>query len=342
MKKYGVVICGLGRAGSIHTKNCYENPNVAIKYLVEKRPEVAEKVKDTWGLNDTKVVPVDDFAEVLNDPDVHAVIICPPTYAHEHYVKQCIAKKKAMICEKPVAETLNDTVSCLKAAEEANVPLLVAFNRRFDETHSSLKKAITNGEVGNIQLLTISSRDSPRPSNEYLAISGGIFHDMAIHDIDMALWLINEYPTSVFTFGKAFDPYYTSINDVDTVAISMQFPSGAMAQISLSRLAVYGYDQRVEVFGDKGMVRSDNQSSISLYHANAECLSQNLLKYSFPQRYEKAYKAEIAHLVEMLEGMSCCITTQDVSVVSLVAAACEESLRTGKPVNVDTKDLSFQ
>ena len=117
-------------------------------------------------------------------------------------------------------------VSCLKAAEEAKVPLLVAFNRRFDETHSSLKRAVTNGEVGNIQLLTISSRDSPRPSDEYLAISGGIFHDMAIHDIDMALWLMNEHPTSVFTYGKAFDPYYTTINDVDTVAISMQFPSG--------------------------------------------------------------------------------------------------------------------
>ena len=115
-----------------------------------------------------------------------------------------------------------------------------------------------------------------------------------------------------------------------------------MVQISLSRIAVYGYDQRVEVFGDKGMVRSDNQSSTSLSRANEKCMSQDLLKYSFPQRYEKAYKAEITHLVEMLEGAQCCITTDDVSVVSLVASACEESLRTGKPVHVNTKDLSFQ
>jgi len=342
-ERVSIAICGLGRAGTIHTGNCVRNPRVHIKYFVEIDTARAEEVKKNFNLTDTVVVHADDFQKVQDDPEVKGVIICTVTYTHEHFVKKCIQAKKAIFCEKPIAESLQDTVSCFEEAEKNGVPLFCAFNRRFDETHASLKRAVAEGEVGKVHMVKVCSRDSPLPSEAYLKISGGIFHDCAVHDIDMASWVVGEYPIQVFTYAHAFRPFIGAMDDVDTVSISLKFPSGAIGQIDLSRLAVYGYDQRVEVLGDKGMLESLNQNKTSLRKSTASSVSSDLLKFSFPQRYPDGYAAEIMHFLDIIDGkVAPFLTKQDVLMVSLIASACEASHRAGKPMNINKDTLTFE
>lgn len=341
-KRYGIAICGLGRAGSIHTGNCVRHPKVDIKYFVELDLSRAEQVKKEYGLVGTKVVHSNDFNTVLEDPDVDGVIIATVTYAHEEYVKKCIQAKKPTFCEKPIAENLKDTVSCYEEAERLGVPLFCAFNRRFDATHRAVKDAVDNGEVGEVHMIKVCSRDSPIPSAAYLKISGGIYHDCAVHDIDMATWIMKDYPTTVFSQAHAFRKFIKDLNDVDTVSITMQFASGAIAQIDLSRFAAYGYDQRVEVLGELGMVESLNENKTNLRKSTGQSISNDLLKFSFPQRYPLAYEKEIHHFLDIIDGTPPLITKTDVSMVSLIASACEESHRTGKQVRICKDTLTYE
>jgi len=233
-------------------------------------------------------------------------------------------------------------VSCYEEAEKNGVPLFCAFNRRFDATHASLKKAVADGEIGKVHVVKVCSRDSPIPSEAYLKISGGIFHDCAVHDIDMASWILGEYPTEVFTYAHAFRDFIGKMGDVDTVSISMKFPSGAIGQIDLSRLAVYGYDQRVEVLGEAGMLESQNQNKTSLRRSTAQCVSNDLLKFSFPQRYPEGYAAEIDHFLEVIDGKPPCISKHDVAMISLIASACEQSHKKGRPMKINKDNLTFE
>ena len=232
--------------------------------------------------------------------------------------------------------------SCYEEAGKSGVPLFCAFNRRFDKTHLSVKTASQNGEIGKIHMVKTCSRDSPLPSLDYLKISGGIFHDCAVHDIDMILWILQEYPESVFSHAHAFRRDIASIDDVDTVSISMKFPSGALAHIDLSRFASYGYDQRVEIFGDLGMLESLNHNKTCLRKSNDKGLCTDMIDYSFPQRFSEAYKAELSHFVEIVtEGMQPSVTKDEVLVVSLVASACEESYRTETAMKIDYKKMDY-
>ena len=198
-------------------------------------------------------------------------------------------------------------------------------------------------EFISILLQKVCSRDSPLPTDAYLKISGGIFHDCAVHDIDMTSWMVGEYPVQVFTYAHAFRQSIGEMGDVDTVSISLKFPSGAIGQIDLSRLAVYGYDQRVEVFGDGGMLQSGNQSKTSVIKSTGSRVSEDLLKFSFPQRYKDAYAAEIAHFLDIMDGkVAPLLSKVDVIMVSLIASACEESHRTGKPMNINRETLTFE
>lgn len=220
--------------------------------------------------------------------------------------------------------------------------MFCAFNRRFDASHASVKQAAQNGEIGCLQMVKICSRDSPLPSEDYLKTSGGIYHDCAVHDIDMALWILNECPTEVFSYAHAFQDSVRKMGDVDTVSIAMKFPSGAIGQIDLSRYAAYGYDQRVEVLGDKGMLESENQNITSVRKSLKKNISKDLLKFSFPQRYPEAYAAEIDHFIDVMEGKSPIISKLEVVMVSLIASACKESQKTGKPMKINKDTLTFE
>ena len=176
-----------------------------------------------------------------------AVIVTTPTNRHEEYVRAALLAKKAVFCEKPVAGNRKSIADCYDLAAEKKLPLFCAFNRRFDPGMRSVKEQVQAGKIGKVYQIRTTSRDSPVPTLEYLAISYGIYHDCAVHDMDMVCWVLGETPCGVFAQGTCFDPNIKTVGDVDTVAIILTFPSGVIATIDLSRHSPYGYDQRLEV-----------------------------------------------------------------------------------------------
>lgn len=340
--KYDVAICGMGNAGQIHLGNCVQNVQINVKYIIELDMEMAEKVKEDNLLMETEVVHASQLDKVLADPSLRGVIIATVTFTHEEYVKKCIQAKKAIFCEKPIAGNLKDTVSCYEEAERADVPIFCAFNRRFDPTLSYLKKAVDNGELGKIHMIKTCSRDYPLPSEGYVKISGGIFHDCIIHDIDLTMWILNECPISVFTYAHAFHKFIADIGDVDSVSIAMKFSSGVIVQISISRYAAYGYDQRVEVFGELGMLESENQHKTAIKRSSSESISKDQIESSFRTRYSKSYVAELVHFIDVMGGALPSVRKTDVVLASLIASACEESHRTGKPIKINKVDMTFE
>lgn len=183
----------------------------------------------------------------MKDPDVNAVVVTTPTDQHEHYVRIALAAGKAVFCEKPIAATQKAIIECYDLAENMKRPLFCAFNRRYDPGMSALRQKVKDQKIGKLYQVRTTSRDSPLPSIAYLKISRGIFHDCAVHDIDMVCWIVGEEPCGVFAQGSAFDPEIGAIGDVDAVAIVLKFPSGVLATIDLNRHSQYGYDQRLEV-----------------------------------------------------------------------------------------------
>ena len=211
--------------------------------------------------------------------------------------------------------------------------MLCAFNRRFDPGICALYDASKNGTIGDIHMVKTTSRDSPLPSTDFLKISGGIFHDCAVHDIDVICWILGQAPTIVYAQAHAFLPQIANLSDVDTVAIVLKFPSGTLAQIDLSRFAAYGYDQRLEVFGNKGMLVNDNLRSTALQFSNTQGTHLPPIQYSFPTRYDKAYELEMEHFLDVIAGKDDLkVTKADTMLAVKVASACEISLKTGKAV----------
>ena len=184
---------------------------------------------------------------MVKDPNVDAVIVTTPTHQHEHYVRTALTAGKAVFCEKPIATSQQAIVECYDMAEKAKKPLFCAFNRRYDPAMSALRRKVKEDKIGKLYQVRTTSRDSPLPSVVYLKISQGIFHDCAVHDIDMVCWIVGEEPCGVFAQGSAFDPDIKALGDVDTVAIVLKFPSDVIATIELNRHSQYGYDQRLEV-----------------------------------------------------------------------------------------------
>ena len=225
---------------------------------------------------------------------------------------------------------------CYKTAESCNIPLLCAFNRRFEPTIFSLAERVKKGDIGKVQIIKTTSRDFPQPSIDYLKISGGIFHDCCVHDVDLICWIVGETPHTVFCLAHAFNSEIRAINDVDTVGVVMKFPSGSIGQIDLSRHAVYGYDQRIEVFGTGGMITSENVPALSSQLFTASGSSQPPLKHSFIQRYAESYILEMSHFIDLIKKKeNLRITKDDVLRSWHVVDAIERSFHSGKPVTLE-------
>ena len=199
-------------------------------------------------LDSVILVKASDYESVvLADDDLDGVVVTTPTQYHESYVKRALAAKKAVFCEKPLAYELKDIVQCYNIAVQNKCPLYCAFQRRFDPGMAKLRNQVVEGKIGKLFQLKTTSRDSPRPSIDYLKTSGGMYHDTSVHDIDVICWIVGEEPVGVFALGSAFDPEIASIGDVDTIVVTLKFPSGVLAVSDLSRHANYGYDMRLEV-----------------------------------------------------------------------------------------------
>lgn len=253
-RQIGVALCGFGRAGQIHFNGLRVSHRCVLKYVVDQveDTQVSERIRSiltTYNMDSiTKLVGIDEYQSVvLKDPEVHAVVVATPTFTHEDYVRKALEAGKAVFCEKPIAADMKAIASCYDAAARANLPLFCAFNRRFDPGMAKVQQQVREGKIGQIYQIKTTSRDSPRPSIDYIKISHGMYHDCAVHDIDMVCWVVGEEPVGVLAQGVTFDPEIKAVGDVDTIAIILKFPSGVLATIDLSRHSSYGYDQRLEV-----------------------------------------------------------------------------------------------
>nr|CAB3220832.1 trans-1,2-dihydrobenzene-1,2-diol dehydrogenase [Phallusia mammillata] len=332
-KQYGIVLCGLGRMGKIHLKNIMGNRKLRLEYIIETDLEKANKTVTENGLNNTKVVDFVNAKQAITDDSVQGVIICTPTHTHEDLVLMTLHAGKHTLCEKPLATNLKKAAECYKLAEKQNVILLCAFNRRFDPQLRELY--CRKSELGLVQSIKICSRDSPRPPIEFLRISGGIFHDCIVHDMDMARWMTGEEPEMVYSIAHCHDPEIQALDDHDSVFVVMKFPSGILAHIDVSRHCLFGYDQTVQLYGSKGNLISGNPRKSGLISDGGNVNDD--IFYSFTDRYEKAYIQELVHFVELMENPNaeCCIKPKDTLQASFLSQAAEDSWKEKRTIDVN-------
>jgi myo-inositol 2-dehydrogenase/D-chiro-inositol 1-dehydrogenase len=275
-------------------------------------------------------------AEALADPGIDAVVVASSTDTHADLVEAAARAGKAIFCEKPLDLDRGRAEACVVVARECRVLLMVGFNRRFDPNFARLEHEIRDGRIGRLELLTITSRDPAPPPIEYVRCSGGLFRDMTIHDFDMARWLLAEEPVEVFAMASTLvDPAIGEAGDVDTAAVTLRTQSGALCQISNSRRAVYGYDQRIEALGSSGALRAENviESTVSLAGANG-VISDKPLPF-FLERYAEAYRRELDHFIGVIARGTPPLVGGDDGIKALALAdAALQSLRIARAIRI--------
>ena len=328
--KLRVGLLGAGRIGRIHGGNIAAHQRARLAAVVDASPEAAGNLAEATGAG---VASVD---EIIGAPEIDAVVICTPTDTHADLIERAARAGKAIFCEKPVSLDSQRTEACLKVVEETGAKLMIGFNRRFDPSFSALRRRIGLGEVGDVELVTILSRDPSPPPPDYLVRSGGLFRDMMIHDFDMARFLLGEEPIEVHAVASALvDAAIRRSGDVDTAAVLMKTASGKIAQISNSRRATYGYDQRIEVHGSLGLLAAGNRRTTTVELANNRGYSVDPALPFFLERYAEAYRAELdAFVVGVLDGKALSPTGQDGLRAQRLADAATAAARSGQAVRL--------
>ena len=289
-------LLGAGRIGKVHAKTISDNPGGTLVAVTDAVPAAAVSIHEQYRCQ------VRSIEAIESATDIDAVIICTPTDTHADLIERFSRAGKAVFCEKPIDLNIARVKACLKVVEETRAKLMVGFNRRFDPHFMAVRKAIDDGQVGDVEMVTITSRDPGLPPIEYIKRSGGIFRDMTIHDFDMARFLLREEPISVSaTAAVLVDKSVGDVGDYDSVSVLLQTKSGRQAMISNSRRAVYGYDQRIEVHGSKGMVSAENLRPVSIELANTLGYTRPPIHNFFMTRYAQAYANELASFVVAIE-----------------------------------------
>ena len=321
---------GAGRIGAIHAGNIARHGNAELIFIVDP---VAETARDLAARHGARRASTE---EALASDEVDAVLIASSTDTHAGLIEASARAGKAIFCEKPIDLDARRVDHCLKVVEDSGQPLLVGFNRRFDPSFAALKHRVDAGEVGDVEMVSITSRDPGLPPLEYLKVSGGLFRDMMIHDFDMARWLLGEEPVQVFAAGSCLvDPQVAEMGDIDTAVVTLRCASGRLAQISNSRRATYGYDQRVEVLGSGGMVRVENRTPTSMEVATKEGTRRENPLYFFLERYEDAYRLELDAFIDaLLAGRNPSPGGMDGKMALRLADAALESHLTGTAVSL--------
>jgi myo-inositol 2-dehydrogenase / D-chiro-inositol 1-dehydrogenase len=322
---------GAGRIGQIHAANIAAMKDVRLRYVVDVNAEAAQKLAARYG---AKVV---SEREAFADSGVGAVLIASSTDTHARLAIAAARAGKAIFCEKPIDLSLAKVDSCLAEVEKAGVPMFVGFNRRFDPSFSALKQRLDTGEIGAVEQVVISSRDPGPPPLSYVKVSGGMFRDMTIHDFDMARWLLGEEPVEVFAMGECLvDRKIGAAGDIDSAMVLLRTASDKMCHINNSRRAAYGYDQRIEVAGAKGMLRAENLGETTVEHFGPKgTVSDRPLDF-FLERYADAYRAEMNAFVSSLRNRTAMpVGARDGRQALVLAEAALKSHKTGQPVKID-------
>ncbi|MCA3574383.1 MAG: inositol 2-dehydrogenase [Aestuariivirga sp.] len=328
MLRFGVL--GAGRIGKVHARTIAASGKAKVAYLADALPKAAADLAAEVG---AKVASVED---IIAAKDVDAVLIATPTPFHADQIEAASNAGKAVLCEKPVSLSVARIEECLKTVAKNKTTLMIGFNRRFDTNFASLEKRLRQGAVGSIELATIISRDPAPPPADYVKSSGGIFRDMMIHDLDLARFLVGEEFVVVNALGAALvDKAIGAEGDCDTAAVQMQTASGKIAVITNSRRATYGYDQRIEVHGSKGMLRAGNVHNTTVEVATADGFHADPILHFFTERYGQAYSAEVVTFIDAVtNGKTVAPSGFDGLQAQKLADAATESWKTGKPVKV--------
>jgi myo-inositol 2-dehydrogenase/D-chiro-inositol 1-dehydrogenase len=323
-------LLGAGRIGKVHAKAVTGNPKAKLVAVADAMAPAAQAIADQYGCD------VRTIAQILAASDIEAVVICTPTDTHADLIEQFTNAGKAVFCEKPIDLSLDRVKACLKVVRANKGTLMVGFNRRFDPHFMAVRAEIDKGSIGAVEMVTITSRDPGAPPVEYIARSGGIFRDMTIHDFDMARFLLGEEVTEVSAMAAVLvDPAIGKAGDSDSVQVMLKTATGKMALISNSRRATYGYDQRIEVHGSKGVVSAENQRPVSIEVANASGYTRPPLHDFFMTRYTEAYAAEITAFIEAVGSKKAAAPSGEDGLAALaLAEAALLSVKEGRTVKV--------
>ena len=321
---HAIALIGAGRIGRIHAHNAARHPRLSLAAIVDPQDGAARALA---GECDSRVSSLD---AVLADPAIAGVVIASSTDTHLDYSLRAVEAGKAVFCEKPVDLDLARARSA--AATMGGARMLLGFNRRFDPHFLALKARLDSGAIGELESLQITSNDPAPPPPAYVAVSGGLFKDMAIHDFDMARWLLGEEPVEVFARGSCLvDPEIGRLGDVDTARTLLRTASGRLCVIANSRRSGFGYDQRIEAYASRGMVRADNVVETTVETWTEHGAAADRFRNFFLDRYAEAYRSEMDHFVDVLDGAAPSVGYADGVAALALAEAAAESARSGRP-----------
>jgi myo-inositol 2-dehydrogenase/D-chiro-inositol 1-dehydrogenase len=332
MRQIKIALLGIGRIGKIHFRNisqCFSNASI----VAVADPQYDER---SFKKEYSNVFFTKNPEEAIARADVNAVLVCTPTSSHATLVEAAARQGKHIFCEKPLDLSLQRTAALAEIVKDANVKLMLGFNRRFDPDFMQAQKAVNEGRIGNIQIVKITSRDPGLPPIEYLKNSGGLFMDMAIHDFDMARYIMNKKVVEVYSRGLVLvNKEVESAGDVDTALTTLIFEDDTYAVIDNSRKAAYGYDQRLEIFGDGGMIQVNNNHHNTNVISDETGIHHALPLDFFMDRYARSYLKEMELFIDALvNDKEMPVGGEDGLQATLIAVAAKKSMQEGRPVKI--------
>ncbi len=333
MKKFKVGIIGAGRIGRVHAQSItYHVANAEVKAMSDVRLEGVKEFADNLGIKEI----YSDYKQILNDPEIDAVLVCSSTDTHSPISIEAMKAGKHVFCEKPIDFDLDRIAEVLKTEKEAGVKFQTGFNRRFDHNFKAVRDAVEAGKIGEPHIIKVTSRDPQAPPLEYVKVSGGIFLDMTIHDFDMVRYLSGSEVEEVYAAGNVLvDPKIGKAGDVDTAVVTLKFANGAIGVIDNSREAAYGYDQRAEVFGSKGMVAVSNDTDSSAVISTSDGVASEKPQFFFLERYMQSFVGEMkAFFNAIAEDKATPVTGVDGLNAVLIGLAAKKSVEEGRPVKI--------
>ena len=329
-EKLNVALLGLGRAGRFHIQSIQSIPGINLRCVVDVDEPLARRLAKELECDYST-----DADGPLGQADVDAVIVASPTHEHYAQIQAALEAGKPVFTEKPLGSSLEEIDTCFGLAKRSGLPLFVGFNRRFDPSFSSLARGVKEGQVGVLQMLRVTSRDSPLPTMDYIKTSHGIFHDCIVHDFDMLRFITGVDPVEIYSVGSSFVEGIGALGDLDNVLVALRYDNGMIASIDVNRFASYGYDQRIEAFGSKGMLQAENRSPVSTVLSSGDGLLRPTIEHSFPTRYREAYRQELVAFSDCLrEGAPMPVTHEDVRISFILSELGEQSHREAKPLRV--------
>ncbi len=332
MLKIGII--GVGRIGKVHAESITKYvPNAIVKAIAD--PYMTEET-EKWAKSMGIEIAYKDYKKILEDPEIEGVLVCSSTDTHSQISIEAAKAGKNIFCEKPIDHDLDRIYEVLDVVKETGVKFQVGFNRRFDHNFKAVKEAVVNGKVGEPHIIKITSRDPEAPPIEYVKVSGGMFLDMTIHDFDMARFLSGSEVEEVYAAGNVLiDPKIGEAGDIDTAIITLKFTNGCLGVIDNSRQAAYGYDQRAEVFGSKGVVSVSNDTNSSAVISTSEGVTGEKPLYFFLERYMQSFADEIKQFVEaIVNDTEVPVNAMDGLKPILIGMAAKKSIEEGRPVKI--------